>query len=49
MDDSAIKGDEVIDVEAKLCEEETKTAQTNFNERKQIGKHRISVFYLHFY
>ena len=34
MDDSAIKGDEVIDVEAKLCEEKTKTAQTNFNEKK---------------
>ena len=34
MDDSAIKGDEVIDAEAKLCEEETKTAQKNFNEKK---------------
>ena len=34
MDDSAIKGDEVIDAEAKFCEEETKTAQTNLKEKK---------------
>ena len=42
MDASVIMCDEIIDVE-------TKTIPTNFNEKKQPAKHKISVFYLHFY
>ena len=45
MDDSAIMCDEVIE----SYDEETKTVSTNSNEKKQPVKHRISIFYLHFY
>ena len=41
MDDSVITCDEII--------EETKTVPTSFNEKKQPVKHKISIFYLHFY
>ena len=41
MDDSVITCDEIV--------EETKTIPTNFNEKKQPVKHKISIFYLHFY
>ena len=48
MDDSAIMCDEIIesyeeDAEAKLYDE------TNFNEKKQPVKSKISIFYFHFY
>ena len=33
MDDSAIMCDEIIDLEAKLNDEETKTIPTNFNNK----------------
>ena len=33
MDDSAITCDEIIDMKAKLNDKETKTVQTNFNEK----------------
>ena len=33
MNDSAIACDEIIDMEAKSNDEETKTVQTNFNEQ----------------
>ena len=33
MDDSAITCDEIIDVESKWNDEETKTIPTNFNEK----------------
>ena len=33
MDDSAIMCDEIIDAEAKLNDEETKTIPTNFNKK----------------
>ena len=41
MDDPAITRDETI--------EKTKTVPANFNEKKQPVKHKISIFYLHFY
>ena len=34
MDDSVITFDEIIDVEAKSYDEETKTIPTKFNEEK---------------
>ena len=40
-DDSVITYDEII--------EETKTIPTNFNEKKQPAKHKISIFHLYFY
>ena len=48
MDNSAIMCDEIIesyeeDAEAKLYDE------TNFNEKKQPVKSKISIFYFHFY
>ena len=49
MDDSVIRCEEVINVEAKSYDEETKTFPINFNEKKQPAKHKISIFYLHFY
>ena len=49
MDDSVIRCEEVINVEAKSYDEETKTVPINFNEKKQPAKHKISIFYLHFY
>ena len=39
MDDSAIMWDEVI---------ESYDQETNFNEKKQPVKRKISIFYLHF-
>ena len=45
MDDSAIMCNEII----QLCKEETKTVPTNFNEKKELVKHKFLVFYLHFY
>ena len=43
--------DEIIDAdaEAKLYNEEKETILTNFNEKKQPAKHKMSIFYLHFY
>ena len=49
IDDSEITRDEIIDAEAQLFDEETKTVTTNLNEKKQPVKHKISIFYLHFY
>ena len=48
MDDSAIACDETIaaDVEAKSSDKETKT---NFDEKKQPVKYKISILCLHFY
>ena len=40
MDDSAIMCDEII---------ESYNEETNFNEKKQPVKHKISISYLHFY
>ena len=48
IDDSAITCDEIMDVEAKSKDEET-TFPTNFNEKKLAVKHKISIFWLHFY
>ena len=45
MDDSAITCDQII----KSYDDETKTISTNFNEKKQPVKCKISIFYLHFY
>ena len=45
MDDSAITCDEVIE----SYDEETKTIPTDFNERKETCKTKISIFYSHFY
>ena len=36
MDDSAITCDKTIDAEAKSYDEEAKTVQTNFNEKKLV-------------
>ena len=36
MDDSAITCDKTIDGEAKSYDEEAKTVQTNFNEKKLV-------------
>ena len=41
--------DEIIDAEAKFFNKETKRVPTNFNEKKQLVKHKISIFYLHLY
>ena len=40
---------EIIDSEAKINDEETKTVLTNFNEKHITVKHQISIFYLPFY
>ena len=40
MDDSAIMCDEIM---------ESYEEETNFNEKKQPVKHKISIFHLHFY
>ena len=40
MDDSAIMCDAII---------ESYKEETNFNEKKQPVKHKISLFYMHFY
>ena len=45
MDDSVITCDEIIE----SYNEETKTFPTNFNEKKQSVKHKISMFYFYFY
>ena len=45
MDDPAITCDETIE----SYDEETKTIPTNFNEKKQPVKRKISIFHLHFY
>ena len=45
MDNSAIICDEVI----KSYDEEIKTITTDFNEKRQPVKWKISIFYLHFY
>ena len=44
MDDSAIICDEVIDVEAKSNDKETKTVTVNFNEKKASCK--MQNFYI---
>ena len=44
MDDSTIVCVEIINAEAKSYDEET-----NFIEKKQPAKHKISIFYLPFY
>ena len=44
MDDSAIICDEVIDVEAKSNDKETKTVTVNFNEKKATCK--MQNFYI---
>ena len=44
-DNSVITCDEIIDRDA----EEKETIPTSFNEKKQLVKHKISIFYLHFY
>ena len=41
IDDSVIIRNEIL--------AETKTVPTNFSEKKQPVKHKISIFYLHFY
>ena len=41
IDDSVITRDEII--------EETKTIPTNFSEKEQPVKRKISIFYLHIY
>ena len=41
MDDSVLKCDEII--------EEKTTVPRNFDEKSQPVKHKISIFYLHFY
>ena len=38
MDHSAIMCDEIVDAEAKLNDEETKTVPRNFNEKSAICK-----------
>ena len=45
MDDSVIMCDEIVE----LYDEEAKTVSTNLNEKKTPVKHRVSIFYLHFY
>ena len=45
MDNSAIMCDKVIE----SYDKETKTIPSNFNEKKQLVKRKISIFYLHFY
>ena len=45
MDDSVITCDEIIE----SYNEERKIVGTNFNEKNQPVKHKISIFYLHFY
>ena len=46
MNDSAVMCDE--DVEANSYDE-INTIPTNFNEKKNPVKQKISIFYLHFY
>ena len=56
-DDAVIRCGEIIDADAepksydkaKSFGEETKAISTNFNGKKQPVKHKISIFYLHFY
>ena len=51
MDDSVIVcdyGSYDEDAAAKSYDK-TKTVPTNLNEKKQLVKHKISIFYLHFY
>ena len=45
IDDSTIMCDEVIE----SFYEETKTVPTIFNEKIHFVKHKISIFYMHFY
>ena len=45
MDNSAIMCDKVIE----SYDKETKTIPSSFNEKKQLVKRKISIFYLHFY
>ena len=49
IDNLVITYDEIIDAEAKTYDEETKTVATNFNEKKQHKKHKISMFYFQFF
>ena len=49
MDDPEVMCDEFINAEAKSNNEETKTVPTNFNEKYNFVKHKISIFYLPFY
>ena len=48
MDNLVITCDGIIEVEVKSNNEETKTVLTNFNEKKQPVKQKVSMFYLHF-
>ena len=45
MDDSVITCHEIIDTNAKSNDEETKSVPTNFNEKKQPAKQKISVLF----
>ena len=45
IDDSAIMCDKVIGT----YNEETKTIPPSFNEKKQPVKHKVYIFYSHFY
>ena len=47
MDDSTIICEEIIDPGTKSNNEET--VPPNFNEKKATLKHKIYIFYLHFY
>ena len=49
MDHSVITCDEIIDTDAMSYDEETKTIPKSFNEKKEPAKHKISMFFLHFY
>ena len=45
IDDPVITCDEIIE----SYNEETETVPTNFNEKKQLAKHKIFIFYLHYH
>ena len=49
MNDSVITCDEIIDAEAKLNDEETKTCPRNFNKRKATCKTQNFCILLAFY
>ena len=49
IDNSVIRCDEIIDAEAKSCEEETKTIATNSNEKNAICKTQNFYILLAFY
>ena len=49
MDDWVITCDEIIDAEAKLYNKETKLFQQMLMKKRYSAKHKIYIFYLHFY